>query len=522
MTTKPKTAPVVLCILDGWGYRPDVDGNAIALADTPAWDRLRADNPRSLIDASAGEVGLPDGQMGNSEVGHTNIGAGRVVTQDLPRINAAIADGTLARTPALTSLVDALKASGGTCHLMGLMSSGGVHSHQAHIAALARHLGAAGVPVAVHAILDGRDTPPRSARTLMMDFLTDISEHDQVSVSTVCGRYYAMDRDSRWDRTAAAHAMLVDGEGYHAPDPIAAIEQGYSADLGDEFILPTVIGGYPGMADGDGVLMANFRADRARQILTSLLDPAFDGFDRARVISFIAARGMVEYSSALAAFMQPLFPPHALDDTLGAVLANAGLTQLRVAETEKYAHVTFFFNGGRERPYPGEERVLLPSPKVATYDLQPEMSAPAVADAVVDGVMTGGFDLIVVNFANSDMVGHTGRLDAAIAAVEAVDVCLARIHAVVAESGGSLVVTADHGNAEQMSNPETGQAHTAHTINRVPLVIAGAPSGSALADGRLADIAPTVLALLGLEQPAAMSGHSLLHPAAASARRAVG
>ena len=522
MPAKPTNSPVVLCILDGWGHRVATDGNAIALADTPAWDQLRTDCPHALIDASAGEVGLPDAQMGNSEVGHMNIGAGRVVTQDLPRIDAAIADGILASTPALTSLIEALTTSGGTCHLLGLLSPGGVHAHQAHIAELARLVTDAGVPVRVHAMLDGRDTPPRSAASHMAAFLAEVAGRDLVSVATVCGRYYAMDRDSRWDRIATAYAALVEGDGVSADGPIAAIEASYRADLGDEFMLPTVIGDYAGMADGDGLLMANFRADRARQILTALVDPAFDGFARPRSASFAVARGMVEYSSALAAFMAPLFAPRILDDTLGAVIAAAGLTQLRVAETEKYAHVTFFLNGGREVPFPGEQRALLPSPRVATYDLQPEMSAPAVADAVVDGVASGDFDLVVVNFANADMVGHTGKLDAAIAAVEAVDRCLGRIRAAIEGAGGAMLITADHGNAEQMADPTNGQAHTAHTLNRVPLVVLGAPEGSALTDGRLADIAPTVLALLGLERPSAMSGRSLLRSLVAPACQAVG
>jgi 2,3-bisphosphoglycerate-independent phosphoglycerate mutase len=522
MTIKATIRPVVLCILDGWGHGKASDSNAIALADTPAWDGLLADNPHSLIDASGGEVGLPDGQMGNSEVGHMNIGAGRVMMQDLPRINATIADGRLAAAPALVSLIDALKTSGGTCHLMGLLSPGGVHSHQAHIVALAEILSKAGIPVAIHAMLDGRDTPPRSAEAFMTTFLADIDGLEGTSVASVSGRYYAMDRDKRWDRSASAYAALVDAEGARVDGPVAAIQASYAADLGDEFMLPTVIGGYTGMADGDGLLMANFRADRARQILGALLDPAFDGFPRARTVAFSAARGMVEYSSALAPLMDPLFPTEMLENTLGAVISDAGMTQLRAAETEKYAHVTFFLNGGREAAFAGEQRALIPSPKVATYDLQPEMSAPAVADAVVEGITGGAFDLIVVNFANTDMVGHTGMLDAAIKAVETVDWCLGRIAKAVDARNGALLITADHGNAEQMTDPDTGAPHTAHSINRVPLVIAGAPAESALDDGRLADIAPTVLALLGLEQPAEMSGRCLLDPAATPARQAVG
>ncbi len=510
MTSNKRRSPVVLCILDGWGERSATDANAIALADTPNWDRMIATCPHALINASATEVGLPDGQMGNSEVGHMNIGAGRVVMQDLPRIDTAIADGSLARTPALASLIGALKKSGGTCHLLGLMSPGGVHAHQDHIAALARLIAEAGIAVNVHAVLDGRDTPPRSAVDYVRGFEAAVADLDLVRIATVSGRYYAMDRDKRWDRVATAYATLAGGEGVRANSATAAIEASYANDIGDEFVVPLTIGDYTGMADGDGLLMANFRADRAREILAALLDPSFDGFSRSSPVSFAAARGMVEYSTDLARFLDPLFPPMDLHQTLGEVVADAGLKQLRVAETEKYAHVTFFLNGGREEQFAGEERALVPSPRVATYDLQPEMSAPEVAAKVVDGVTSSRFDLIVVNFANTDMVGHTGILGAAIEAVEAVDACLGQIVGAVTAAGGALLVTADHGNAEQMSDTKNDQPHTAHTINRVPVLLAGGPDHAALKDGRLADIAPTLLALLGLPQPAEMSGRSLL------------
>jgi len=520
MASSNRPSPVVLCILDGWGDRAATEANAIALADTPNWDRMIATCPHALIDASATEVGLPDGQMGNSEVGHMNIGAGRVVLQDLPRIDTAIADGSLARTPALTSLIDALKQSGGACHLLGLMSPGGVHAHQDHIAALARLVAKAGVTVKVHAILDGRDTPPRSALDYVRVFETAIGDLDLVNIATISGRYYAMDRDKRWDRVAAAYTTLANGEGSRAASAAAAIEASYANDIGDEFAEPVVVGDYAGMADGDGLLMANFRADRAREILAALLDPTFDEFPRGSSTNFVVARGMVEYSTDLARYLDPLFPPMDLHHTLGEVVADAGLKQLRVAETEKYAHVTFFLNGGREEQFAGEERDLVPSPKIATYDLQPEMSAPEVAKKVVDGVASGRFDLIVVNFANTDMVGHTGILGAAIAAVEAVDACLGQIVAAVSAAGGALLVTADHGNAEQMTDAVNDQPHTAHTINRVPVVLAGGPEHAALSDGRLADIAPTLLTLLGLPQPAEMSGRSLL--LAEPAHRAAG
>ncbi|MFQ5773692.1 MAG: 2,3-bisphosphoglycerate-independent phosphoglycerate mutase [Kiloniellaceae bacterium] len=511
MTAHARPRPVVLCILDGWGHSEARENNAIRLARTPVLDRLFATCPHGLIDASAQEVGLPREQMGNSEVGHMNLGSGRVVMQDLRRIDAAVENGDLARLPALLRFIDRLKATGGTVHLMGLMSPGGVHSHQAHIARLAEAVRAAGVRVAVHAFLDGRDTPPRSAVEYVKDFRAAAPE---APIVTVTGRYYAMDRDKRWERTALAYAALVEGKGERAADPVAAIERSYAAGAGDEFVRPAVIGDYAGMADGDGVLMANFRADRVRQILRALLDPAFDAFARRRTVRFAAAAGMVEYSSALNAFLDSLFPPLDLRRTLGEVVAEAGLAQLRIAETEKYAHVTFFLNGGRETEFPGEERILVPSPKVATYDLQPEMSAPELTDRLVAAIDSGRFDLIVVNYANGDMVGHSGDLEATIKAAETVDRCLGRVTAAVERAGGALVITADHGNAEQMVDPETGQPHTAHTMNKVPVILVGGPAGvESLADGRLADIAPTILELIGLPQPDEMTGQSLIRPA---------
>ncbi len=508
MTDSHKPRPVVLCILDGWGERDETEDNAIAAADTPVWDRLKATCPHTRLDASGGEVGLPHGQMGNSEVGHMNIGAGRVVMQDLPRIDAAVADGTLTRLPSLQDFIAALKRSGGTAHVMGLMSPGGVHAHQDHIAALANILCDAGVPVAVHAFLDGRDTPPSSARGYLETFMRAAP---RTRVATVTGRYYAMDRDKRWSRVEQAYAALAEGDGAAFDGALAAVDASYAAKVTDEFMKPAVIGGYAGMRDGDGVLMANFRADRAREILTALLDPAFDAFPRKRRIAFAAAAGMVEYSTALAPLMDALFPTADLQDVLGQVVADAGLRQLRIAETEKYAHVTFFFNGGREAEFPGEDRILVPSPTVATYDLQPDMSAPEVTDRLVEAVDGGGYDLIVVNYANTDMVGHTGILAAAIAAVETVDRCLGRLEAAVRAAGGALLITADHGNAENMRDATTGQPHTAHTHNLVPVIlVADRAEGLRNGDGRLADIAPTVLELMGLPQPAEMTGRSLI------------
>jgi len=506
----PRSRPVVLCILDGWGWREDPADNAIAQANAPHWHALLDTYPHALLESSGLAVGLPAGQMGNSEVGHMNLGAGRVVMQDLPRIDAAVADGSLAANPALTAMIGGLKASGGTCHLLGLLSPGGVHSHQDHLVALARAVAQAGVPVALHAFLDGRDTPPSSARGYVAHVLDAVAGLP-IHVATLSGRYYAMDRDQRWERVSLAWAALVEAKGEAAPDALAAIDASYAAGKTDEFVLPTVIGAYAGMRDGDALLMGNFRSDRAREILTTLVDPAFDGFPRSRQVTWSARLGMVEYSTALNAFFTPLFPPDSLSGILGEVVSAAGLTQLRLAETEKYAHVTFFFNGGRELVFPGEERILVPSPKVATYDLQPAMSAVLVADHAVAAIEGGKFDLIVINFANGDMVGHTGILPAAVAAVETVDACLGRLEAAILASGGALLVTADHGNAEQMKDPVTGQPHTAHTTGPVPVVLVAPPEGSArLENGRLADVAPTLLALLGLPQPPEMTGHSLL------------
>ncbi|MEK7820034.1 MAG: 2,3-bisphosphoglycerate-independent phosphoglycerate mutase [Pseudomonadota bacterium] len=508
---RPFPRPVVLCVLDGWGERAPAADNAIALARTPNWDRYRSALPHATLDASAHEVGLPEGQMGNSEVGHMNLGAGRVVMQDLPRIDAAVKDGSLARNPRLGDFIAALKESGGTCHLMGLMSPGGVHAHQDHMAALARIVAGAGVPVAVHVFLDGRDTPPKSALDFLARFEAAMQGVAGAGVVTVSGRYYAMDRDKRWDRVEKAFRAMTEAQGERAPTARAAVEAAYRRGESDEFVLPTAVGGYAGMKDGDGLLMANFRADRAREILAALADPGFTGFARARAIAFAARVGMTEYSAELNSLFPALFPAEALTHILGEVIANAGLRQLRIAETEKYAHVTFFLNGGRETEFPGEERILVPSPKVATYDLQPEMSADEVTDKLIAAIASGRFDLIVVNYANGDMVGHTGILAAAVKAAETIDRCLGRLERAVVEAGGAMLITADHGNCEQMSDPEAGQAHTAHTLNRVPAILVNGPAEArALRDGRLADVAPTLLALMGIPQPGEMTGRSLL------------
>jgi 2,3-bisphosphoglycerate-independent phosphoglycerate mutase len=511
MQTPSRPRPVVLCVLDGWGCRSEAADNAILQAKTPNWQRFLATAPHARLQASELYVGLPQGQMGNSEVGHMNIGAGRVVLQDLPRIDQAIADGSLAKSPTLAAFIAALRASGGAAHLLGLMSPGGVHSHQNHMAALARLLNQAGIPVKVHAFLDGRDTPPRSALQYLATFAADTASLDGVAIATVSGRYYAMDRDKRWDRVEKAYRALTAARGETAADAAAAVRQSYANGKGDEFVLPTAIGAYAAMRDGDGVLCANFRADRVREILAALLDPGFSGFARGRLASFAAALGMTEYSTELKPFLQTLFQPEDLHDTFGELVSRAGLTQLRIAETEKYAHVTFFFNGGRETEFPGESRILVPSPKVATYDLQPEMAAPEVATKLVEAIDQSRFDVIVVNFANTDMVGHTGDIAAAVKAVEAVDHCLGRLADAVTRAGGCLLITADHGNAEMMRDPVTGEPHTAHTLNPVPLLLVNPPADvTGLSDGRLADIAPTLLQLLGMRQPAAMTGRPLL------------
>ncbi len=509
MSQRPR--PVVLCILDGFGWREARDNNAVAQAHKPNFDALWASCPHGFLDASEEHVGLPAGQMGNSEVGHMNLGAGRVVFQDLPMIDRAIARGELAQNTELLAFIAKLKQSGGTCHLLGLTSPGGVHAHQNHILALARIVSIAGVPVAVHAWLDGRDVPPQQAAESLPDVIAQLAQMPGVKLATLCGRYFAMDRDKRWDRVQQAYDLLMDGKGETAAEPIAALRRHYANKTGDEFIPPMVIPGYAGMKDGDGMLCANFRADRAREILTALLDPSFDGFTRHRSIKFAAQTGMVEYSTALNVFLATLFPPKDIKEGLGELVARAGLKQLRIAETEKYPHVTFFFNGGLETPYPGEERILVPSPKVATYDLQPEMSADEVTDKVVAAIDGGTLDLIIINYANCDMVGHSGILAAAIKAVEAVDRGLGRLIEAVKRQGGVALVTADHGNCEMMYDPETKGPHTAHTLNRVPMLLANAPSHvTGLNDGKLADVAPTLLALMGVPQPAVMDGQSLL------------
>ncbi|MCX7645548.1 MAG: 2,3-bisphosphoglycerate-independent phosphoglycerate mutase [Rhodobacteraceae bacterium] len=500
--------PVVLCILDGWGLSEHEEGNAPRLARTPTFDRLMATCPHATLVTHGRDVGLPTGQMGNSEVGHTNIGAGRVVAMDLGQIDLAIEDGSFARNPAILGFIERLKASGGTAHLMGLASMGGVHAQLTHMIAAARLIAGAGVPVAVHAITDGRDVAPKSAADTLAGLARDLPAGARIV--TVVGRYYAMDRDNRWDRVERAWRAMVAGKGEHAArTAVEAVEAAYARGETDEFIAPTVIGDYAGARDGDGVFFLNFRADRAREILRAIGEPGFAAFDVSARPAWAALLGMVDYSKEHDAFMASAFPKQEIRNTLGAWVAARGLRQFRLAETEKYPHVTFFLNGGKETPEPGEDRFMPPSPKVATYDLKPEMSAPEVTAKLVEAI-GAGYDLIVVNYANPDMVGHTGSLPAAIAACEAVDAGLGQALAALEKAGGAAIVTADHGNCETMIDPETGGPHTAHTTNPVPVILVGGPQGARLADGRLADLAPTVLDLMGIEPPPEMTGRSLI------------
>ena len=504
--------PVMLLILDGWGYREEITpDNVIENGNTPNWHRLLKECPHGFVETSGLAVGLPEGQMGNSEVGHTNLGAGRVVMQDLPKIDMAIKDGSLAKNPVLTDMIETLKANGKSCHLMGLMSPGGVHSMQNHIVALANIISSVGVKVKIHAFLDGRDTPPASAEGYLAKLANDIKDLKGVEIATIEGRFYAMDRDKRWDRVELAYNNIVLADGKRFATADEAIKASYNDKVTDEFVLPVVIGDYKGMEDGDAVLMANFRADRAREILYALADSEFNGFERKKIVKLSNSVGMTEYSVDHNRFMKTIFPPEALVNILGEVVAENGLTQLRIAETEKYAHVTFFFNGGEEKEFKGEERILIASPKVATYDLKPEMSVYEVTEQLVKAIEDKRFDVIICNFANGDMVGHTGIMDAALKAVEAVDICLGKVEQAIKNVGGVLIVTADHGNAEKMVDEKTGQPYTAHTVGKVQAVLVNDQSGvKELDTGCLADIAPTMLDLLNIKQPAEMTGKSLL------------
>ncbi len=504
--------PVMLLILDGWGFRePKTNDNAIEMGATPNWHSLIANYPHSLIETSGLAVGLPEGQMGNSEVGHMNLGAGRVVMQDLPRIDMSIKENTLKDNKVLLELIEKLKKSGGTCHLMGLMSDGGVHSHENHIIALAKILSDNGIKVDVHAFMDGRDTPPTSGKGYIEKLQKAADEMNGVKIATISGRFYAMDRDKRWDRVELAYDNIVLASGKRYATAAEAMDATYTNEVTDEFVVPCVVGDYDGAKDGDAVLMANFRADRAREILYALLDTPFEGFARKKVVKFVMGVGMAEYSVDHNRFMKTMFPPVVLNNIFGEVVSREGLTQLRIAETEKYAHVTFFFNGGEEKEFAGEGRILIPSPKVATYDLKPEMSVYEVTDALVDAIENQKYDVIICNFANGDMVGHTGVMDAALKAVAAVDECLGRVEQAIKKVDGVLLVTADHGNVEKMYDEVTKQPYTAHTVGKVQAVLYNAGDKyCAMKDGKLADISPTLLELLEIKQPEEMTGNSLL------------
>lgn len=509
-----KTKPVVLCILDGWGAREESDNNAILMANTPNYDAICEKYPSAFLKTSGMSVGLPEGQMGNSEVGHMNIGGGRVVKQELPRIDEAIANDRIKNIECVQKSIAKLKQNGGTCHIMGLLSPGGVHSHQDHMVGVAKGYAKAGIPVIMHGFTDGRDVPPKSAKEFVEKFESDIAALNNVTLATISGRYYAMDRDNRWDRVIKAHNAISDAKGNNASCAIDAIDAAYKTYLTDEFIEPTIIGNYSGIKNGDALLMANFRADRAREIMATFVDPHFTGFEKASNIELSSALGLTKYSDALIQYMDCLFPTDPLKETLGEIVSDHNLKQLRIAETEKFAHVTFFFNGGNEALYKGEERILIPSPDVPTYNLQPEMSAPEVTDKLVEAIRSNTFDLIVVNFANPDMVGHTGVLEAALKAVETIDTSLGRLEEALNEVGGSMLITADHGNIELMKNPDTGAPHTAHTTNLVPFILlneeAAEQNQITLQNGALCDVAPTILALMNIEKPKTMTGNNLI------------
>ena len=511
---RPK--PVLLLILDGWGHREAVAGqdqsdNAIAQANLPNWRRLLAECPHTLVHTEGRYVGLPAGQMGNSEVGHMNIGAGRIVYQDLTRIDAAIEDGSFFENAALCGACDAANANRGVLNIFGLVSPGGVHSHETHLFAMLELAKQRGVArVAVHAFLDGRDTPPRSARPSLERLEAKCAELPNAFIATVSGRYYAMDRDHRWDRVQLAYEAISSGHDAEFVDgALAALDAAYARGENDEFVKPTVTRKAWSMGDGDAVIFMNFRSDRARELSHAFIDADFNGFKRSREIDLSAFVTLTEYEKGLAV-SAIAFPPDDLSDTFGDVLAAHGLTQLRIAETEKYAHVTFFFNGGVETPVAGEERILIPSPKVATYDLQPEMSCPELTAKLCAAIRSQRFDAIVCNIANPDMVGHTGILSAAIQAAEAVDVAIGAVRSAIEDVGGEMILTADHGNLEMMRDPLTGQPHTAHTVGPVPCVYLGR-KGTLRDGGSLRDLAPTLLQLLDLPQPVAMTGQALVH-----------
>ena len=503
--------PLALIIMDGFGLRKETEGNAIAAAKHPNLDRLWETCPHTQIGASGMDVGLPDGQMGNSEVGHTNMGAGRIVYQELTRITKSIEGGEYLSNPVLLHAMENAKKPGTALHLMGLLSDGGVHSHIHHLFGLIEMAKKMGVEkVYIHCFMDGRDVPPTSGAEYIEELQKELEKTGVGKIATVSGRYYAMDRDNRWERVVKAYDAMVNGEGVKAPDPAAMMRQSYADGVTDEFIVPAVVTEGAEVKSGDSVIFFNFRPDRARELTRTLVDPDFAGFERKKGFFPLTYICMTQYDATMPN-VEVAYAPQSLANTFGEYISKNGLTQLRIAETEKYAHVTFFFNGGVEAPYPGEDRALIPSPKVATYDLQPEMSAYLVTDEVVKRIRSGKYDVIILNYANCDMVGHTGVFEAAVKAVEAVDTCLGRTLAAIEEMGGRAFVTADHGNADMMTDEE-GNPFTAHTTNPVPFIAVGFPEGTKLLPhgGRLADIAPTMLQALGLPQPAEMTGRSML------------
>ncbi|HEX9687149.1 MAG TPA: 2,3-bisphosphoglycerate-independent phosphoglycerate mutase [Burkholderiales bacterium] len=506
-----KVIPVLLIILDGFGHREECENNAICQARKPHWDALWRTCPHTTIDASEKWVGLPKDQMGNSEVGHMNIGAGRVVYQDYTRIENAIESGEFARNPVLLKALETARGAGRSLHLLGLLSPGGVHSHESQLHTMLKLAARAGLKeVRVHAFLDGRDTPPRSAEASLHALEQLCAELKTGRIASICGRYYAMDRDHRWERVRPAYDLITQGTAaHHAQTAVAGLRAAYARGESDEFVLPTAIGTAGArMEDGDAIVFMNFRADRARELTRALTDPGFKGFVRARVPKLGTFCTLTSYGEDYA-HIPAAFPPQSVANGFGETIAARGVKQLRIAETEKYAHVTYFFNGGVETPYPGEDRVLVPSPKVATYDLKPEMSAYEVTDKLVDAIRGRRYGAIICNYANSDMVGHTGNLAAATRAIEVLDECIGRVVAAMREAGGEVLITADHGNAETMLDESTRQAHTAHTLNRVPLLYVGRRANIANG-GALQDVAPTLLTMMGLPQPPQMTGKSLI------------
>ncbi|WP_313280400.1 2,3-bisphosphoglycerate-independent phosphoglycerate mutase [Stutzerimonas balearica] len=508
MPSAPK--PLVLVILDGFGHSDSPDFNAIHAAHTPVYDRLLAMQPHGLISGSGMDVGLPDGQMGNSEVGHMNLGAGRVVYQDFTRVTKAIRDGDFFSNPAICEAVDKAVGAGKAVHILGLLSDGGVHSHQDHLVAMAELAAKRGAEkIYLHAFLDGRDTPPKSAQSSIELMQATFTRLGKGRIASLIGRYYAMDRDNRWERVEQAYNLIVEGQSeFHADYAVDGLIAAYERGESDEFVKATTVGEPVRVEDGDAVVFMNFRADRARELTRCFVEPGFSEFQRARAPQLAGFVMLTQYAASIQA--PAAFAPEALNNVLGEYLAKNGKTQLRIAETEKYAHVTFFFSGGREEPFEGEERILIPSPKVATYDLQPEMSAPEVTDRIVDAIENQRYDVIVVNYANGDMVGHTGVFEAAVKAVETLDACMGRLVEALEKVGGEALITADHGNVEQMEDVVTGQAHTAHTCEPVPFIYVGKRKASIREGGVLADVAPTMLTLLGLPVPEEMTGHSII------------